>query len=390
MSERAPSSALPQLVWVTPGTLNGASRREVARELHELGWQVMLLTSGPIGSRQIDGVETLCLRTPDVYLLRHAFFHLGVIRYVLRHWESIRVLLFHQMSVPWLLPLRLLHPFGNRRPLFVMDTRTVPMESKDKASLRDRLRGQFHWLMTRLGKQQSDGATAITERMAELLEIPAGRLWGTWPSGVNVDQFAAAQDGRRWPGMEDPVHIIYVGVLHYERNLMTLCKSVVMANGRGMKFKLSLVGDGTEKRDLQLYADQNPEDVEVLCAVPHEQIPGLLAKAHIGALPFPDETKYRVSSPIKLFEYMGAGMPILATRIACHTDVIRDGAYAFWAENAEIDGLFEALQRIWCRRESMPAMGRAAFEAAPDWSYAASAQRLSKALHHGISLFENR
>ena len=40
---------------------------------------------------------------------------------------------------------------------------------------------------------------------------------------------------------------------------------------------------------------------------PHDQIPEVLARAHVGVLPFPDEEKFRVSSPIKLFEYMAAG-----------------------------------------------------------------------------------
>ena len=112
----------------------------------------------------------------------------------------------------------------------------------------------------------------------------------------------------------------------------------------------------------------------------------MLASAHVGALPFPDEEKYRVSSPIKLFEYMGAGMPILATRIVCHTDVIGAGDYVFWAEDAGVDGLLNALRQVWQKRSSLAVMGEKSLGAASDWTYKASAGRLNNALQHGFSL----
>ena len=174
--------------------------------------------------------------------------------------------------------------------------------------------------------------------------------------------------------------------MNYERNLMALCRAVVEANSLGMDFVLWLYGEGNEKKDLKVFADQTNGYIKVFDVIPNEQVPDVLACAHVGALPFPNEEKYWVSSPIKLFEYMGAGMPILATKIDCHTDVIDKGDYAFWAEGSDVDSLLEALKKTWEARSSLKTLGEKALSASKDWTWATSAKRLDAALKHGLSL----
>ncbi|MBL8062682.1 MAG: glycosyltransferase [Anaerolineales bacterium] len=379
----------PWLVWAYPvnitTTFNMAPRLEVTKEMRNLGWKVDLIASGPDGTHTVEGVDVLCFSSLDIYFIRHFLFHMRVIQYILRNWKRIDVVLFVQISLPWLLPLRLLGLFSKRRPLFVMDTRTVPMETAGKMTIKDKLRGWFYYLMNSLANTLADGQTAITQRMADVLNIPSNQLWGTWPSGVDLEKFSTSLQNRCWPEMGGPIQIIYIGTLNYERNIMALCQAVLEANRRGMNFSLRLVGDGSEKQDLQAFASQTQGAIKVFEPVPHDQIPAILAEAHIGVLPFPDEEKYRVSSPIKLFEYMGSGLPILATKITCHTDVIGDGEFIFWAETSDQDGLLKALENAWHARSELPRMGLKAQVAAQNWTYAASAGLLNTALRHGLS-----
>ncbi len=93
---------------------------------------------------------------------------------------------------------------------------------------------------------------------------------------------------------------------------------------------------------------------------------------------------FEVSSPIKLFEYMAAGLPILATRIVCHTDVIGNGDYAIWAEDSSEQALFESLCHVWRHRNELSQMGGRAAVAAEKWSWKASADKLRSALEIGI------
>jgi D-serine dehydratase len=77
---------------------------------------------------------------------------------------------------------------------------------------------------------------------------------------------------------------------------------------------------------------------------------------------------------------MAAGMPILATRIVCHTDVIGDGTYVFWAEDASPEGLLGALRLAWKQRISLKQMGMEAAQAANGWTWAETARKLSNAI----------
>jgi glycosyltransferase involved in cell wall biosynthesis len=381
---------MPWLVWVYPAninnTFNAAPRLEVTKEMRNLGWKVDLIASGPDGKHMIEGVEVLCFASPDFYFIRQLFFHLRIIPYILRNWKRIDTVLFVQISAPWLIPLRLLGAFSKNHPLFVMDTRTVPMESTGKSTFKDKLRGRFYFLMNSLANTLADGETAITQRMADLLHIPPQKLWGTWASGVNIEKFSPAVQNRRWPEADNTVQLIYIGMLTYERNLMTFCHAVMEANRLGMNFSFLLYGDGSERQQLQAFADQTHGTIKVLEAVPHDQVPEVLGRAHIGVLPFPDEEKFRVSSPIKLFEYMGSGLPILATKIVCHTNVIESGGYVFWADNSNVDGLLKALENAWQERSALPCMSQKARVAAQDWTYIASAKRLQNALQYGLSI----
>lgn len=377
---------LRHLLWVYPGSLtealDSATWLETTRELRQQGWQVTLIAVGPAGIQVIGGVEVLGVPKPDLYLVRQLVYHVGVLRQVATSWPGLDLILFHQMSAPWLLPLRLMRRLtGKQQPLLVMDTRTLFMYLSTR---KDRLRAWFYRAVHRLANRWADGQTAITWRMAEAVGIPSEKLWGVWPSGVNLDRFAPAQTARQWPLAGEPIRLVYAGALYRERNLLPLCQAVERANALGMAYVFSLVGDGPERSTLEEFAAETDGRVQVLPRVPHEEIPGLLAQMHVGVLPFTDEVKFQVSSPIKLFEYLAAGLPILATRIACHTDVMEGGTYVLWAEDGSVEGLLMALRLAWEARASLGRMGHEAAAVAEGWTWHEAARKLGACLEIGL------
>jgi glycosyltransferase involved in cell wall biosynthesis len=382
--------AQPHLIWVFSGkfetTLDAATWLNTTRELRKLGWHMTLVAAGADGEHMISDTNVYCLSAPNIYILGKLIFHVKLLFYILSKWSKTSLILFNQPSAPWLLPLNILRNiFRGRLPLFVLDTRTVQMEDPKKSSFRDKLRGWLYDLINKVSNICVDGQTAITRRMAIRVKIPPDRLWGIWPSGADLDLFKPAIEKRIWPKKSQPIVLTYIGILHYERNLMSLCEATEMANQAGMNFRLILAGSGTEKEALEKFAQQTNGRIEVYPSMPHDQIPFLLAKAHVGVLPFPDDEKYRVSSPIKLFEYMASGMAIMATRIVCHTDVIGNGEYAFWSEEATPEGLFDTLKTIWDSQSILESMGNKAAQASVYWTWNESAKKLSHALIFGLS-----
>lgn len=383
--ETQPAGDRLRVAWispVTPDKLDSATWVDTTRELRRQGVDVTLITIGPAGKHSYRGVEVLNIPRPAIYLLGQAIFHLGVLRFLLPRLRVYDVVLFHQLSAIWLLPLRL---FGRRRPKLVMDNRDMVDFTTD--SLKVRLRTAWFDLVTGLAARFADGQTAITPRMAELVKIPDEQLWGIWPSGVEAERFAAAAKARHWPYDNEPIRLLYAGVFLAKRNLLPLCQAVNKAAAEGMSFVFSVYGDGPLQPELEQVAAESNGAVRVERPVPHEEVPHVLARAHIGvtSLPEVDDIKYEASSPIKLFEYMAAGMPVLATSNKCHTDVVGEGRYAFWADDVTEETLLATLRKIWESKAELPQLGREAQAEVHGWTYAANAAKLKAALIYGLN-----
>ena len=380
------------IIWIYSGTLadslDKATWLSTTKSLRDLGCKVTLLNAEQKNCTTIDGVEVKCIPTSNIYFLGKLFFHLKAILIILSQWRNLDIILFHPDSVLFILPLRFFRVLiYHKRPLFVVDIRTVHMTSAGENNWKMCLRKIYFDLMQRVTSQWADGQTAITYRLAKVVSIPQDKIWGIWQSGVDLDYFMICQSMRKWAEDNDPLHLMYIGTMNDGRNLMGFSRAVKIATDEGLKFIMTYIGDGFERAALEKFAQDNPNIIHVHPPIPHKEIPNWLAKAHVGILPFPDEVKFQVSSPIKLFEYMAAGIPILATRIACHTDVIGDGKYVFWAEGADVDSLKDALHLIYTQRGSLAAMGRLAAENAPKWTWAASAQNLKSALEQGLERY---
>ena len=202
-----------------------------------------------------------------------------------------------------------------------------------------------------------------------------------------MENFSAAQNGRVWPQDGEPVELMYVGKLHEERNVMAICRAVVQANTEGMNFVLHLVGGGEQAEELKDFANKTSGQVQFVGSVPHDDVPNQLRKAHVGvtSLPGADNIKFGASSPIKLFEYMAAGLPILATDNVCHTEVVEQGQYAFWVNGDQVDDVVEALRHLWQTRRQLENLGAEAAASAHDWTWQAAGKKLSNALYHGLT-----
>lgn len=378
-----------RLIWVSTinpfETLDVATWLNTTEELTEQGWDVTLIGFGPQGVHKVSGVEVTCFPWPETYFMGQFVYHLRVLGLLFREFSKTDVVLFHQISALWMLPLLLWRSLSRKsHPKFAMDTRDLM--DITSLSIKARMRMWFYGLIYWLAPYLFDGQTTITPRMAKLVNIPDKQLWGVWPSGVEVERYQDAVEKRTWPVEEMPIRLMYIGILLEKRNPGPLCAAVIKANREGMRFELTFIGNGPERGKLEEFANESQGAIRVLEPVRHEQIATCLADAHIGvtSLPEPNDAKYEASSPIKLFEYMAAGLPILATNNACHTDVVGNGAYAFWAEGTDDEAILNALRQIWDKRGELEQLGASSLEDASDWSWSAAGRKLSDALWQNL------
>jgi hypothetical protein len=87
--------------------------------------------------------------------------------------------------------------------------------------------------------------------------------------------------------------------------------------------KFVLVGDGPAKDGLsrRVYNSSLKDSVVFTGSVPHDELPRYVASFDVGVMP--DSNSY--GSPIKIFEYMAMGKPVLAPKLEPIEEVIKDG-----------------------------------------------------------------
>lgn len=371
------------LVWVINGSLSEqlhkTARLSPASFLCDLGWDVTMIVSD-VPVEEVDSrIKFIVLSWPRVYVLGAIIYYLLVLWNLLSGRVTSDVLMFQTKSAPFLLPIAIWHRvMGWRKMKVVMDTRSMPM---DTVTIRGKLRSlsfKFsHWT----AKHLAIGQTAITREMVKTVGIPKKQLLGIWPSGVNVDEFVVSVSRRQWPGPEDPVRLVYIGALRSERNLTATLDAVRLARREGLNVTLEVVGNGPQRGELEEYAQAKGDGaIKISPSVPYREVPLVLARGDIGLLPFPDLPKMRVSSFIKLFEYMAAGMPMVATQIVAHTDVLEDADFVFWADDATPESMASAIMEACSHKAQLPELGAQACTSAENWTWESSAKKLSAAL----------
>jgi glycosyltransferase involved in cell wall biosynthesis len=81
--------------------------------------------------------------------------------------------------------------------------------------------------------------------------------------------------------------------------------------------------------------------------VPYEDVPGYLARAGIAVVPLPDVLMSRYfTSPLKLFDAMAAGAPLVASDLDSLREVLRNGENAVLVEPDSPDALAAGIRTL--------------------------------------------
>jgi len=150
----------------------------------------------------------------------------------------------------------------------------------------------------------------------------------SFPNGVDPEYFSK-KDGksiREKYNLRNSKVIIYVGAMAKMRKLSILINAFSKVNGKIGNVKLLMVGDGTGRQNLErLAAELDIRDNVVFTGQIHQsKIPNYIATADIGVSLVPPSSFYKVSSPIKMLEYMAMAKPVVANEeIHEHDEIIK-------------------------------------------------------------------
>lgn len=153
------------------------------------------------------------------------------------------------------------------------------------------------------------------------------------PDAVDLARFQqlpSRSEARRRLGLPlDQPMAVYTGHLFPWKGVYTLADAAAILGG---KVKVAMVGGTTEDRAALAHylRHRRITTVDLVGHVPPNQVPAWLAAADVLVLP--NSGKEAISayytSPLKLFEYMAAGRPIVASNLPSLKEILQDGVTA--------------------------------------------------------------
>jgi glycosyltransferase involved in cell wall biosynthesis len=209
--------------------------------------------------------------------------------------------------------------------------------------------------------------TRYTAAHLEAAGVPADKLH-VLPDAAELSAFTdlpTQEDARRQLGLPLDRQIIgYVGrfvTLGREKGVRDLIHAVAAPELRALDPLLLCVGGPgdvvADYQDLARSLGVPPSSIRFVDHVRNPEIPTWMAALDIGAVPAPGAgdglrrdaalDHYGDStSPLKLFEYMAAGLPIVAADLAGISEVIDDGENGLLVRPGDTDALAAACRRI--------------------------------------------
>jgi glycosyltransferase involved in cell wall biosynthesis len=249
----------------------------------------------------------------------------------------------------WLAPALRLRGMKNLH----LDVRTLPLGVYTLKAYLDRLlfwRFTMGWL-----SRFAVGHSFITERLKCAMEQEFKRDFEDyviWHSGVNTRMFSDA-----CASMENPngnaFSLFYHGSIYKGRGLRQLVRALSeLQEPYASAVQLLIVGEGPGLVALKKEVKELGLEKKVIFKgrVPYEQIAGEVAQADCCICPLPDRPEWNVSSPLKVFEYMACGKPIIVTPIPAHRDVLEGQDFVVWSEGGASTDLKNAIEHAYDSR----------------------------------------
>jgi glycosyltransferase involved in cell wall biosynthesis len=195
------------------------------------------------------------------------------------------------------------------------------------------------WRGLRLAKRASLAEAAVlahadlrvavsTEHAASVDAACAGRTIVV-PNGVEVSRFRNLPDkveARRKLGLPEDARLVgFVGALRPWHGVDLALQALALVPDI---VHLVVAGDGPIRDELVALADQLgvTDRVHWLGQVSHADIPTVLAACDAATAPYPALADFAFS-PLKLYEYLAAGLPVVASAIGQIPDVLGHGAF---------------------------------------------------------------
>ncbi len=168
--------------------------------------------------------------------------------------------------------------------------------------------------------------------------------------------------------------LIYQGTMSRERGLFHMLDGMRRLKEDVPAALLLLVGlkepDLRAQAEAQIARDGLADHVAILPWVPHADVPAYVALADVGLAPLQPNPKFNKNIPLKVFEYMACGVPVLAADLPAIAHFIADSGAGVLYDSTDAAAFAREVKRLLADdagRAAMAQAGRAAVARLWNW-----------------------
>jgi glycosyltransferase involved in cell wall biosynthesis len=202
-------------------------------------------------------------------------------------------------------------------------------------------------------------------------------------NGVDVELFRAERDREMARAKLDVAAsdklVLYTGHLYKWKGVLTLVEAAAHLPGQ---FVVCLVGGMNEdiERFRQIVKERGLSKVKVVGHVAPAEVPDYTTAADVLVVPNTARDRYslELTCPIKVFEYMASGHPIVASNLPSIREVLRDGESAVLVPPDDPAELAAGILRVVEDRTLAERLTQSALEDVRRYSWVARARRIAR------------
>jgi glycosyltransferase involved in cell wall biosynthesis len=152
-------------------------------------------------------------------------------------------------------------------------------------------------------------------------------------------------------------YIAYIGGITKIRGIEEMVKAVEMANEK-INVKL-LLGGKFDNENLRREMENLPgwRYVEYLGWLDRKEVGEVLSKAKAGFVTLHPKPRYKVSLPVKMFEYMSAGVPVIASNFPLWREIIEGNRCGIIVDPLNIEEISQAIVELVKSNDENTKMG---------------------------------
>lgn len=194
-------------------------------------------------------------------------------------------------------------------------------------------------------------SSTVKNQLVEMYNIKEEKIFVS-PSGVDVQKFhpdISDTEIKEKLNLHNNYVIGYSGLFNLYHGIDTLIESIPLITEKIKNVKILLIGDGQLRNFVDDYVNQKKLQDKVIITglLPFNEVPKYLAACDVLVSPFKSIDKSTFfNSPIKTFEYMAMGKPIVTTNIGQLADICLDENNSLVMEENNPNSLAEKVFKI--------------------------------------------